>query len=166
MVICVVPSESFPDLTWVAERLATAVGAVPSKVMDAAAPVEAGKKPLPQLRNLMSPTVMVPVRELGLLLTLTEYWIVPSPLPLAPESMVIQLALFVVDHEQPSVAVTVMLPVPAFALRLAFGNELTNEALLSGIRAIPKALQDSGFEFAHPKVDQALRHVLKPSEAR
>jgi uncharacterized protein (TIGR01777 family) len=59
-----------------------------------------------------------------------------------------------------------LLPAPAAALRLVFGGEMTDEALLSGIRAIPRKLLDSGFEFAHPSLDQALQWLLTPAEAK
>lgn len=48
-----------------------------------------------------------------------------------------------------------MFPVPAAALRLAFG-EMADEALLSSTRAFPSRLKTAGFEFAHPTIDEAL----------
>ena len=50
-------------------------------------------------------------------------------------------------------------PMPAFAVRLAFG-ELADEALLSSVRAEPERLLDSGFEFQHPRLEGALRALL------
>ncbi len=52
-----------------------------------------------------------------------------------------------------------VLAMPAFAARLAFG-ELADELLLTGQRVRPTALQRSGFTFAHPELEEALRHVL------
>lgn len=52
-----------------------------------------------------------------------------------------------------------LLPVPAFALRLLFG-ELANELLLASLRVQPKRLQDMGYEFRYPTLETALRHIL------
>jgi uncharacterized protein (TIGR01777 family) len=54
-----------------------------------------------------------------------------------------------------------ILPAPAFALRLAFG-EMADEALLASTRAVPKRLLDAGFTFAHPALAQAFAAALKP----
>jgi uncharacterized protein len=51
------------------------------------------------------------------------------------------------------------LPVPAFALRLAFG-EMADELLLAGTRAVPARLLDSGYEFRFPTLEGALRSLL------
>ena len=48
---------------------------------------------------------------------------------------------------------------PAFALRLAFG-EMADEALLASTRAVPRRLEEHGFSFLHPDLDQALRAAL------
>jgi len=53
------------------------------------------------------------------------------------------------------------IPVPAFALKLALG-EMAQELLLSGANVRPKALEDAGFRFDHPRLDDALIHVLQP----
>ena len=50
-------------------------------------------------------------------------------------------------------------PVPAFALRLLFG-EMADETLLAGQRVRPAALLDAGFRFRYPQLEQALRHEL------
>jgi uncharacterized protein (TIGR01777 family) len=50
------------------------------------------------------------------------------------------------------------LPAPAFALRLALG-ELAGE-LLSSQRVAPTHLQSTGFRFAHPELEPALRALL------
>jgi hypothetical protein len=52
-----------------------------------------------------------------------------------------------------------LLPVPAFALRLAVG-EMADEMLLSSTRAVPTKLTELGFLFSHPDLSTALRHVL------
>ncbi|MCR9244209.1 MAG: TIGR01777 family oxidoreductase [bacterium] len=52
-----------------------------------------------------------------------------------------------------------ILPVPAFALRLLFG-EMADGALLASQRAIPRRLLDEGFEFEHPELEPALTAML------
>lgn len=48
------------------------------------------------------------------------------------------------------------LPVPKFALRLAFG-EMADALLLASCRVQPKRLIDSGFTFEQPTLDQAIQ---------
>ncbi|KUJ54544.1 epimerase [Streptomyces albus subsp. albus] len=48
-----------------------------------------------------------------------------------------------------------LLPVPAPALRLALG-EMAGD-VLGGQRVLPRRLLDSGFTFAHPRIDDAIR---------
>ncbi|MBZ5516532.1 MAG: TIGR01777 family oxidoreductase [Acidobacteriia bacterium] len=50
-------------------------------------------------------------------------------------------------------------PVPAFALRLAFG-EMAEETLLASNRVRPAKLLARGFEFRFPELEAALRHML------
>ncbi len=52
-----------------------------------------------------------------------------------------------------------VLPLPAFAARLALG-EMADELLLSSARVEPKRLVESGFAFGHAKLEPALRHLL------
>jgi uncharacterized protein (TIGR01777 family) len=52
-----------------------------------------------------------------------------------------------------------ILPMPAFAARLAFG-EMADEMLLGGVRVQPRVLSVAGFEFAFPELETALRHLL------
>ncbi|RME32139.1 MAG: DUF1731 domain-containing protein, partial [Candidatus Zixiibacteriota bacterium] len=52
-----------------------------------------------------------------------------------------------------------LFPVPAFALRLAFGK-LADEGMLASVRAVPQKLADAGFRFSHPILEPALRAVL------
>ncbi len=51
-----------------------------------------------------------------------------------------------------------LLPVPAFALRLALG-EMADEALLASQRVQPEKLLNAGFPFAHPQLDEALEQI-------
>ncbi len=50
-------------------------------------------------------------------------------------------------------------PVPGFAARLAFG-EMADELLLASTRVEPKQLEHSDYDFRHPTLEDALRHVL------
>ena len=52
-----------------------------------------------------------------------------------------------------------ILPMPAFAARLAFG-EMADELLLTGQRVLPAKLRASGYPFRHSRLEDALRHVL------
>lgn len=52
-----------------------------------------------------------------------------------------------------------LLPVPVFALHLALG-EMADEMLLASTRAIPRRLFAAGYEFRHPTLEVALRHLL------
>ncbi len=52
-----------------------------------------------------------------------------------------------------------LLPVPALALRLAFG-EMADVALLSSTRVLPVRLQESGYHFRYPELEGALRYLL------
>jgi len=52
-----------------------------------------------------------------------------------------------------------LLGVPAFALKLLFG-EMAQETLLSSGRLVPTVLTKHGFEFSHPDIETALRSVL------
>jgi len=52
-----------------------------------------------------------------------------------------------------------LLPMPSFAARLAFG-ELADELLLASQRVVPRRLQETGYAFAQPDLEGALRHQL------
>ena len=52
------------------------------------------------------------------------------------------------------------MPTPAFSLRLMFGEEMTNNTILTSLRVMPGALQQAGFEFRHPTVENMLRFEL------
>lgn len=51
--------------------------------------------------------------------------------------------------------------VPAFGARLAFG-EMADALLLSSQRVLPTRLQEATFHFEYPKLEHALREILKP----
>ena len=53
-----------------------------------------------------------------------------------------------------------ILPMPAFAARLAFG-EMAEELLLASTRVEPARLQASGYRFHYPELEGALRHLLR-----
>jgi uncharacterized protein (TIGR01777 family) len=50
-------------------------------------------------------------------------------------------------------------PMPAFAAKLAFG-EMADALLLSSTRVTPQALTQAGYQFSHPDLERALRHLL------
>jgi len=52
-----------------------------------------------------------------------------------------------------------VLPIPAFAARLAFG-ELADEGLLASARVVPEKLIDNGFEFKYSELGSALPDLL------
>ncbi|MFA5807558.1 MAG: DUF1731 domain-containing protein, partial [bacterium] len=52
-----------------------------------------------------------------------------------------------------------LLPVPAFALRLAVG-EMADALLLASARGIPRRLEETGYPFRFPELGAALRHLL------
>jgi uncharacterized protein len=54
-----------------------------------------------------------------------------------------------------------VVPTPTFALKLLFGGEMVDATLLASQRALPVALEKAGFVFAHPRLEDALRHELR-----
>jgi len=50
-------------------------------------------------------------------------------------------------------------PLPAFVVKVLFG-EMGDALLLGSTRATPSCLDQSGFEFAYPELEGALRHLL------
>ncbi len=52
-----------------------------------------------------------------------------------------------------------VVPVPAAALRLAFG-EMADATILSSIRVRPTRLEQGGYPFRHPRLEPALRYLL------
>jgi uncharacterized protein len=55
-----------------------------------------------------------------------------------------------------------LLPLPSFAVSLAFG-EMGEEMLLGGVHCVPSKLLKSGFEFLHPTIEQALQSAAEES---
>ncbi len=53
-----------------------------------------------------------------------------------------------------------ILPVPEFAIRLMFG-EMGETLLLQGTRAVPKRLEEAGYEFKYTNVEAAMKHVIE-----
>ena len=53
-----------------------------------------------------------------------------------------------------------LLPVPAFALKLAFG-EMAQATILQGARAVPAKLEEAGFAFLHGTLPVALHALLQ-----
>jgi hypothetical protein len=52
-----------------------------------------------------------------------------------------------------------LFPVPSTAIRLVLG-EMADSTLLASARVLPERLLGSGYRFAHPDLETALRHVL------
>lgn len=52
------------------------------------------------------------------------------------------------------------IPTPLAPLRALYGGELVEHVLLAGQRALPHALESSGFEFRHTTLDDALHAAL------
>jgi hypothetical protein len=52
-----------------------------------------------------------------------------------------------------------IVPAPASALRAVFG-EMARETILGGARVRPARLWESGYEFRHKNLEDALRHLL------
>ncbi|CAN5621929.1 hypothetical protein BH20ACI4_BH20ACI4_21580 [soil metagenome] len=53
-----------------------------------------------------------------------------------------------------------IIPVPAFGIRLLFG-EMGETLLLKGARVLPEKLQNAGFEFKFADLETALKHILE-----
>jgi uncharacterized protein (TIGR01777 family) len=51
-------------------------------------------------------------------------------------------------------------PVPSFLIKAVVGAEMAEEMLLLSQRVVPRRLLDDGFEFKHPTLEEALRHIL------
>ncbi|HZQ29269.1 MAG TPA: TIGR01777 family oxidoreductase [Acidimicrobiales bacterium] len=59
-----------------------------------------------------------------------------------------------------------VLTAPAAALRAALGKEMADELLLVSQRVAPTKLEQSGFEFQHPRLEQALAAVVPNKKGR
>jgi NAD dependent epimerase/dehydratase family enzyme len=46
-------------------------------------------------------------------------------------------------------------------MKLLFGGELAAELLLSGQRVLPRRLEAAGFQFEHPRIEDALNAIFK-----
>lgn len=77
---------------------------------------------------------------------------VVSPFPVRNEEFTETLAHLL---QRPAI-----LPMPAFAVKLLFG-EMGEALLLSGAKVEPKKLLGSGYPFLYPKLEQALKNLLK-----
>jgi uncharacterized protein (TIGR01777 family) len=53
-----------------------------------------------------------------------------------------------------------VLPTPLLPLKAVYGGELVDSLLVHGQRVLPRVLEQSGYQFAHPQLDDALRAVL------
>lgn len=51
------------------------------------------------------------------------------------------------------------LPVPGFALKLVFG-EMAQDLLLDGQKVLPRRLEQAGYKFQHPGLDEAIQDVI------
>jgi hypothetical protein len=56
-----------------------------------------------------------------------------------------------------------LLPTPTFGVKAVYGSELVQHLLLEGQRVLPARLEASGFTFAHPTLEAALRSMLDKS---
>lgn len=56
-------------------------------------------------------------------------------------------------------------PVPSFGPKLLLGAELADALLFTSARVVPKVLEASGYLFAHPTIEAALRDVLTSKAA-
>jgi hypothetical protein len=74
--------------------------------------------------NVLQAIVIVPVRREPVVLAATEYWTVPFPDPLAPDVIVIQLALLAAVHAHPALVVTRTLPAPPPEPKFALLGEI------------------------------------------
>ena len=53
-----------------------------------------------------------------------------------------------------------IVPAPAFVLRIVLG-EMADAAILASARVLPRRLEEDGFRFTHPDLEDALRAVLQ-----
>ena len=51
-----------------------------------------------------------------------------------------------------------VIPVPAFAVKSAFGE--MSDVVLKGQRVLPKLLEDMGFEFRYPSIEEAFEELV------
>ena len=53
-----------------------------------------------------------------------------------------------------------VMPVPGFMLHALFG-QMADETILGGQRVVPVRAMSEGFTFAHPKIEESLRHAMR-----
>jgi uncharacterized protein len=53
-----------------------------------------------------------------------------------------------------------VIPTPLLPLKAWYGSELVQHLLVEGQRALPKRLEETGYRFEHPTVEEALRAVV------
>lgn len=53
-----------------------------------------------------------------------------------------------------------VLPTPLLPLKVRYGAELIQHLLVEGQRVLPKRLQETGYQFVHPTLEEALRAAL------
>ena len=53
-----------------------------------------------------------------------------------------------------------VLPVPAFALKVAFGEQMAEETLLADLCVAPAKLQALGYAFRFPRISEALANLF------
>ncbi|HEY0984065.1 MULTISPECIES: TIGR01777 family oxidoreductase [unclassified Schlesneria] len=58
-----------------------------------------------------------------------------------------------------------IVPMPAFVARTVLG-EMADELLLSSARVMPNRLSETGYRFAYPSLEPALKHALAPQPAK
>jgi NAD dependent epimerase/dehydratase family enzyme len=58
-----------------------------------------------------------------------------------------------------------LFPLPSVVVTLTLG-EMGQEALLTSTRALPVKLQQAGYRFKHPEIEEALKAVLSESRGR
>jgi hypothetical protein len=51
-------------------------------------------------------------------------------------------------------------PVPGFAVRAMFGGEMAREMLLTGANVRPRKLEEAGYRFEYPRLQDALDAML------
>jgi uncharacterized protein (TIGR01777 family) len=59
-----------------------------------------------------------------------------------------------------------LLSVPAWALRIAVGSQMANDALLASARAAPQRLSEVGYVFRHPTIASAFEAMLEVGRSR
>jgi NAD dependent epimerase/dehydratase family enzyme len=53
-----------------------------------------------------------------------------------------------------------VVPTPLLPLNLRYGRELIQHLLVEGQRVLPKRLEATGYQFAHPTLEEALRAAV------